>query len=133
MEVKADTRNLSEVREFVRQHSREFGFGDKQSSEIELAVDEAFTNIIKHAYSGRKGLPVQLTLLFRKDQLHVSLFDSGDSFEPGSYSKPDIQTLAHEKKKGGMGVYLIQRLMDHVEYRRDDHRNEIRMTKRRSA
>lgn len=133
MDVEADTGMLSDVREFVRQHSISHGFREKEIGEIELAVDEAFTNIIKHAYGGRSDSNVRIRLGFSPDRLSISLFDTGFSFNPDSYTEPNIQTLAHKKKKGGMGVFLINKLMDNVEYKQSDDGNEIRMTKRLSS
>ena len=132
MDVEADTGMLSDVREFVRQHSISHGFREKEIGEIELAVDEAFTNIIKHAYRGRSDSNVRIRMWFSPDRLSISLFDTGCSFNRESYTEPNIQTLAHRKKKGGMGVFLIKKLMDDVEYKKSDDGNEIRMTKRLS-
>ena len=133
MDVEADTGMLSDVREFVRQHSVSHGFSEKEIGEIELAVDEAFTNIIKHAYGGQSDSSVTIRLWFSPDHLSISLLDTGCSFNPDSYIKPDIKALAHRKKKGGMGVFLINKLMDDVEYRKSNDGNEIRMTKRFSS
>lgn len=133
MDVEADTGMLSDVRKFVRQHSISHGFREKEIGEIELAVDEAFTNIIKHAYGGQSHNSVRIRLWFSPDHLSISLLDTGCSFNPENYIEPDIQALAHRKKKGGMGVFLINKLMDDVEYKKSDDGNEIRMTKRLSS
>lgn len=125
----AATEELSRVRDYVRRHARQLRFGERQVSEIELAVDEAFTNIIKHALPAGSDLTVELRLESYDDRLTISLFDRGRPFDGGSIRVPDIKALARNRQKGGMGVFLIHRLMDLVEYRRAGGRNEIRMSK----
>jgi serine/threonine-protein kinase RsbW len=56
--------------------------------------------------------------------------DEGKSFDPNTYSEPDLMQRIKEKKRGGMGVYLIRKLMDQVQYNRKGETNEIRMVKK---
>ncbi|WP_069131088.1 ATP-binding protein [Rhodohalobacter halophilus] len=130
--VSASTEKLSEVREFVALHARKQGFSSKQVSDLQLAVDEAYTNIIKHAYQNNSDESVEINLSFDPDKLCISLFDYGNSFEPESYNLPDIRKKIKEKKRGGMGVYLIHQLMDSVSYHQNPDKNEIRLCKKRN-
>lgn len=129
--VQASTERLSEVRDFVAEHAQAFGFEEDDIADIRLAVDEAFTNIIKHAYDNVDGKSVKISLTHNSDTFGISLFDSGKSFSLENYEKPDIREKIKKKKRGGVGVYLIQSLMDKVTYRHDGAKNEIRMTKKR--
>lgn len=133
LNVKSKTENLSEVRNFVAEHAEMHGFTPKQISDIRLAVDEAFTNIIKHAYKKDDSKPVYLELLFDDEKLCVLLSDQGNSFNARNYKLPDIKEQIKKKKRGGMGVYLIHTLMDSVSYKSDSGNgsNEIRMCKKR--
>lgn len=130
--VNASTENLSEVREFVANHAKEEGFTSQQVSDLQLAVDEAYTNIIKHAYKNNSHEDVEINLTFDPDKLCISLFDSGNSFEPDNYNIPDIRKKIKERKRGGMGVYLIHQLMDSVSYHQNPDKNEIRLCKKRN-
>lgn len=127
--VEASTEHLAEVRNFVAAHAKQIGLDQKDVSEIRLAVDEAYTNIIKHAYNNNTSMKVNIEIGSDGDQLWISLMDEGESFDPSTYHEPDLMQRIKEKKRGGMGVYLIRKLMDHVQYNRKGKTNEIRMVK----
>lgn len=129
--VQASTEHLAEVRNFVAKHAAEFGFKKQDVADIRLAVDEAYTNIIKHAYKNDEKKSVDIELGYNSSKFWISLLDTGDAFDPSNYSKPDVRQKIKEKKRGGVGVYLIRKLMDDVEYHTEGSVNEIRMTKKK--
>jgi serine/threonine-protein kinase RsbW len=129
LSVEASTEHLAEVRDFVASHAENIGLDQKMISEIRLAVDEAYTNIIKHAYGNNSAETVNIEIGSDDDQLWITLIDSGKSFDPESYREPDLMKRIKEKKRGGMGVYLIRKVMDQVHYNRKGKSNEIRMVK----
>lgn len=129
LSVVASTEHLAEVRDFVATHAQKTGLSPKEISEIKLAVDEAYTNIIKHAYKNSPEKKVNIEIGSNSKQLWISLIDEGAGFDPTTYSEPDIMKRIKEKKRGGMGVYLIKKLMDQVQYSRKGRLNEIRMVK----
>ncbi len=130
--IQASTENLAEVREFVSKHASDHGFSKKNISDIRLAVDEACTNIIKHAYNYDKSKVVSIELEFNNNQLIVVLSDYGIGFNPDSYEKPNIPEQIKLKKRGGMGVHLIRNLMDKVVYQKSDGKNILYMKKNRN-
>ena len=129
LSVDSSTKHLSEVRNFVATHAKNEGLKDKDIAEIKLAVDEAYTNIIKHAYKNTPSRPVKIELGVSNSQLWISIMDKGNSFKPEEYEAPDILQRIKNKQRGGMGVFLIQKLMDQVQYNRKGDMNEIRMVK----
>lgn len=131
MTVQASTENLAEVRNFVARHASTFGFKKEEISDMRLAVDEAFTNIIKHAYENDESQSVKIALSENHNTFSISLFDTGKSFSMENYREPDVEEKIRQKKRGGVGVYLIRQLMDDVNYLQQGPRNEIRMTKKR--
>ncbi|MFH5832493.1 ATP-binding protein [Halalkalibaculum sp. DA3122] len=131
MRVQASTEHLAEVRNFVAKHATDFGFNKQDVADIRLAVDEAYTNIIKHAYNNDENRSVDIKLGYNSNEFWVSLLDSGQNFDPSSYSKPNVREKIKQKKRGGVGVYLIKRLMDDVEYSKEGTLNKIRMTKKK--
>ena len=131
LSVHASTKHLAQVRNFVAQHASEFGFDKNDISDIRLAVDEAFTNIIEHAYQNDDNQSVKIALGHNGQTFWISLFDSGKSFSLKDYKKPNVEEKIKQKKRGGVGVYLIKKLMDNVEYLHAGSQNEIRMTKKR--
>lgn len=131
MTVQASTENLAEVRNFVAKHASTFGFKKEEISDMRLAVDEAFTNIIKHAYGNDENQSVKIALSENDNTFAISLFDTGKSFSMDNYQEPDLEEKIRQKKRGGVGVYLIRQLMDEVNYLKEGNENIIRMTKKR--
>lgn len=131
MSVEASTKHLAKVRDFVAKHATDCGFKKQDVADIRLAVDEAYTNIIKHSYKYDDQKSVEIELGYNENEFWVSLLDVGESFDPSSYTEPDVRQQIKNKKRGGVGVYLIKKLMDDVQYLNDGSTNEIRMTKKR--
>lgn len=130
MVVHASTEHLGEVREFVAANAASCGFNAAEVEDIRLAVDEAMTNVIKHAYQHDSSKRIIIQLGVEDDHFQVRITDSGRSFNFDTYKEPDIEERIRQRKKGGVGVYLIRRLMDKVEYKKVRSRNEITMTKK---
>lgn len=130
--IKAATSKLADIRKFVAKHAHEHGFDEKQVSDIQLAVDEACTNIIKHAYQFDQTKNFTIELEFDGNQLSITLTDHGAGFDPNRYQKPDLKKQIEKKKRGGMGIFLIKNLMDDVSYSSKSDKNVLRMSKIRS-
>lgn len=129
--VEASTEHLTEVRNFAGEQAKAWGFTQDERADIRLAVDEAFTNIIEHAYEDNPHQYIDLEIEYSDEQIRVSLYDSGQSFCEKNYKKPNIKKRIKQKKRGGVGVHLIKKLMDEVDYIHRRDRNEIRMIKKR--
>ncbi len=114
--VKSKTENLKTVREFVAEFAREVGFDEKAVTDITLAVDEAATNIIKHAYKFDETQDIIVEVGIDNDEFSVSLTDFGGKFDPEKVHLPDIKESLKLKKAGGLGIYLMRTLMDKVVY-----------------
>ncbi len=124
------TDNLIEVREFVGEAAHAFGFSEEDAANIVLAVDEACTNIIKHAYQYAADKKIEVSIFQNNRSLEIRIFDNGRSFDPSKISRPDLKEHIGHRRRGGLGVYLMKKLMDKVEY--NFHRgklNEVRLIK----
>ncbi len=130
--INASTQNLSDVREFVSRHAEKHGFTSRQVADVQLAVDEACTNIIKHAYNYDASKELSIELEFDDEKMNVTLTDQGIGFDVERYKKPDLKKQIARKKRGGMGVYLIRNLMDEVNYYAESRENVLRMIKNRN-
>ncbi len=116
LKVKSKTENLSLIRDFISTSAAEAGVTTDVVENIILAVDEACTNIIKHAY---KSFPDGEMIIKTKSTLSrfvVSITDYGNSFEPDAIPEPDLQKYYRQKRVGGLGMYLMKTLMDDVKY-----------------
>jgi serine/threonine-protein kinase RsbW len=116
LRVKSKTENLSEIRDFVNIKALEAGIPQVTVENIILAVDEACTNIIKHAYKLSPEGEIIIKIEYDKEKFTVTIIDYGKSFEPDRVPLPDLQKYYREHRVGGLGMYLMKSLMDDVEY-----------------
>ena len=128
--VLSRTDHLLEVRDFVSDAARQFGFSDEDVANIVLAVDEACTNIIKHAYQYAPDKEIFIAIHRKNGTFEVKIKDSGKSFNPDALRAPDLKRNLSHHRRGGLGVYLMRKLMDKVEYNfADDSNNEVSLVK----
>ena len=97
--------------------------------QIDLALEEAVTNIIMYAYpEGEKGT-AELTVEVADGQISATLIDSGTPFNPLQQQEANLDVSLEERKIGGLGIHLIKEIMDVVEYAYEDGRNVLKMKK----
>ena len=135
LKLPIETANLEIVREFVARIAQNMGFSEENIHRIELAVDEASTNVIRHAYkdskTNQKFLAVEVTA--HQDRLEIDVIDSGKGFDPTRVKTPEMDVYLKKMKRGGLGLYLIKTLMDKVEYIiKPGVKNRVRMVKYKS-
>jgi serine/threonine-protein kinase RsbW len=118
LKLTSDTANLEIIRDFVSGIARNIGFNAEDINRIELAVDEASTNVIRHAYKGknenRKLILINVSTY--RDRIEINVIDKGKGFNPKKIKSPDMDTYLKKMKRGGLGVFLIKTLMDKVDY-----------------
>lgn len=132
--VLATEGQLGRVRDFVVSVCEDAGFGQREVANTKLAVDEACTNIIKHAYEGKTETgEISVYAEIDVGRVSIHLRDRGKHFDFASVKDPDLDQYVETGKKGGLGVFLINRLMDGVEYRATETGNELILTKRSQA
>ncbi len=95
-----------------------------------LAVDEACTNIIKHAYGYAGNRDIDVEVLTNSTRFEVIITHNGKSFDPSVVKSPDMKEYFRKYQRGGLGIHLMRRLMDEVTYETlPDKRNVVRMIK----
>ena len=114
--VKSRTENLSAIRNFVSTGALELGISLKVVENIILAVDEACTKIIKHAYQYFPEGEIIVRLKFSREKFTVIIIDHGVPFQPETIPDPDLQTYYRQHRVGGLGMFLMKSLMDEVKY-----------------
>ena len=127
--VAASTDNLKEVRELIEQVCEKYGVDKKTIYEITLAVDEACTNIIKHAYHNSPDKKIDIQLTVSEKQFKIKFTDTGEHFDPRNIPEPDIRESQKLKKGGGLGIYLMKKIMDEVKYTVKNSGNELTLIK----
>ncbi|HDQ46239.1 MAG TPA: ATP-binding protein [bacterium] len=130
LKLPSRTDNLETVRKFVADLARKAGFGKEDIHKIELAVDEACTNVIEHAYENAEDQDIDIVVKLGPQKLTVIVTDRGKTFSPGDIETPDMEQYIAELRVGGLGIYLMRTLMDKVQYRSlPDGKNQVKMEK----
>ncbi len=88
------------------------GMGDEDASNVVLALDEALTNVIRHAYDGQPDQPIDITIVPMDDELSVIVRDYGKVADRAKIHSRDLDDV----RPGGLGVHIIHECMDSVEY-----------------
>jgi len=128
--IESRTERLSVVRDFVSDAARRVGFPDEEVGKIALAVDEACTNIIKHAYRFDPNQDIAVSVSTENKLFVVRIRDHGRTFDPSGVQPPNMKEYLTHFRRGGLGVHLMRSLMDKVEYSIDPGTtNEVRLTK----
>ncbi|PDW04575.1 anti-sigma factor antagonist [Candidatus Viridilinea mediisalina] len=112
----ADLDALAQISAFITEAAELAGLDERATWQVQLAVDEAATNVIQHAYD--PDHPGDLTLSWQSDEQRfvIVLRDYGRHFDPHNVPAPDINSSIEERQVGGLGIYLITRLMDEVRF-----------------
>lgn len=130
LRIKNDTQYLSQVRGLLSSTIDETDLSREEENKVILAVDEAITNIMEHAYDKRLEGWIDIQIEATEDQITIRIQDSGRQFDPIRVEEPDIKKHVEQGKQGGLGIYLIRKVMDEVKYRfREGEKNEIKLVK----
>ena len=111
-----DKNNLQSVRDFVRTTLSQRGISDQDSYLTVLAIDEICANLMIHSNCSDKEKQINLNLNFVEDRLQITITDYGISFNYEDHVDSIIENLVADKKKGGLGLLLVKRIMDTVSY-----------------
>ncbi len=135
LQIESDLKNLETVSVFIEKCMTDFGVKNpKAVFDVQLAVDEAITNIIEHAYSGKKTgeIIVKCKMDNSKKEFTVKLKDKGKPFDPKAVLAPDTNAAVDERKVGGYGIFFIKTLMQNIKYDFSEKGNELTLTKKLS-
>jgi serine/threonine-protein kinase RsbW len=122
---------LDEIRDMVAVVAREGGFSEKTIYSLQLAADEAASNIIEHAYEGESDASLFMTCDMKGGEIVITMRDTGKPFNPSLVKEPNLKADLSERQIGGLGVYLMRKLMDNVQYESTRAGNLLTMTKRK--
>ena len=132
-ELKSDLAELDSLCENLETFGKKFGFSKKLIFEINLALDELFTNIISYGFSDGKKHIVKVTLTPQNDELCLCIEDDGNPFNPIDFETPDVSCSVEECKIGGLGIHIMKKLMDEVCYERCGDKNVLNLKKKVAA
>ena len=132
LKVPNATQHLVEVREAVQGVVSQSAFPARDARLIVLAVDEAVTNIMEHAYEEKREdeLDIEMVLTADATKFEVVIRDSGKHFNPDGIREPDVRKHVREGRRHGLGIFLMRKIMDEVNYKfKHGVRNELQMIK----
>lgn len=130
LEVDSKLESLPIINDSIAKMLKGIGAGERTIFEVQMAVDEACTNIIKHAYSGEEG-PITLICELVDDEFVVTIRDRGKPFDPSSVPVPDLHADLDKRRIGGLGIHFMRKMMDEVSYDFDAEKgNKLTMRKR---
>ena len=127
--VDAKVENLETVTEFVDSFLEENDCPMKTEMQVNISIDEVFHNIVSYAYDEKNGKieiqiesgdPVKLVLIFK---------DSGTPFNPLENADPDITLSSDDREAGGLGIFMVKKLMDNVTYSYENGQNILKLEK----
>jgi len=125
-------RCLPEIGDFVTRIARQAGLDSAQVYAVQLAVDEACTNIIEHGYGDEGRGEIVCSCDSTDEGITIMIKDWGQRFDPHGIPEPAYDIRAHELRPRGAGVFLMNKLMDEVAFEFDSvEGNTLTMKKRR--
>jgi serine/threonine-protein kinase RsbW len=131
--IPSQTSFLGMVREITKRMAESAGFSEATADRLALAVDEATTNVIEHAYGGSGDREVELRFEDRGPEFRVEVIDNGASVDPRAVPRVDLDRYVSERRTGGLGVHLMEKIMDSVTFRRSARRNVCCLVKRKDV
>jgi len=130
LQLPSQSNNLALIRELVSKVASQVGFDTDEASKIELAVDEACTNVIKHAYSNNANEMIDVLIKIDNRKLIIIVSDKGKGFNPDKVQVPDLNDFIKSGRTGGLGICLIKTLMDKVDFSmKPGLKNQVKMIK----
>jgi serine/threonine-protein kinase RsbW len=121
--IPSQTDFLGLVRDVTKKMAETAGFDTASAEQIALAVDEATTNVLEHAYAGATDRAVELRYEDRGQKLRVDVVDTGATVKRRAVPRVDLRRYARERRTGGLGVHLMEKIMDSVTFRRRGRSN----------
>ena len=130
LDIEAVTENLPEVLSFVDSHLEAIDCSMKDQMTIDVAVEEIFVNICHYAYAPVKGrAKVRVEVLQDPVAVSITFIDKGVPYDPLAKEDPDVTLSAEERKIGGLGIFMVKKSMDDVNYEYKDGQNILTLKK----
>lgn len=128
--IDATVENIPAVTDFVNEQLEEHGCSMKVQMQIDIAIDELFSNIAYYAYNPEIGpATVRVELVEEPLSVVITFIDNGVPYDPLKKEDPDTGLSAEERDIGGLGIYMVKKSMDGIAYEYKDGQNILKITK----
>lgn len=121
---------LAQLHAVVGQFCRRRAIHPDTEFKIDLALEEVFTNIVRHGYDDGRPHEIVVRLHGNRERIRIHIEDDGRHFNPLLAPAVDLDAALAERRIGGLGIHLVRRLMDQVRYRRQADGNQLTLVKR---
>jgi anti-sigma regulatory factor (Ser/Thr protein kinase) len=108
--------NLEGMCDYVSHYANKAGLSDSEAYAVQLAVDEATTNIIEHGYGEECPSRIDISCEILDGGLKITIYDDADPFDPTTVPEPDMNVSLEEIKPRGLGIFLMRKMMDEIKY-----------------
>ena len=126
LSIEAKLENLEKVQDFIREQLGDIPL--KIKNQINITAEEIFSNIARYAYKPSTGIAI---LRIHIDEcITIEFEDKGTAHDPLLFKEPDISLSLEERHTGGLGIFMVKKLMDSVEYRCEDNKNILTIKKK---
>ncbi len=128
-----ELQEIAGVAERVEAFCAARGLGPQIAYAVNLSIDEILTNTISYGYDDDEAHRIDLAVRLEGETLVVTIADDARPFDPSPPRQADVEAPLEEREVGGLGLFLVQQMMDGVEYRRQGGRNVVTLTKNAAA
>ena len=131
LSIEATPENVDKAVEFVDEMLEEYGCGMKEKMAIDVAVDELFANIAHYAYNPETGYAtVRVDVVKEPLSVEITFVDNGKPYDPLAKVDPDTTQSIEDREIGGMGIFIVKKSMDAVNYEYKDGKNILTIKKK---
>jgi serine/threonine-protein kinase RsbW len=120
---------LTKIRQFTSDMLEEHAIPDLEAHKLVLAVDEVCANIMIHANNCNPESRIEFDILFKPAQIIFTFRDKGAGFDINTYEAPSINDIVSSRRQGGLGLMLVKRIMDKIEFSTEKNHNICRLIK----
>ena len=129
--IEAVLENVDTVIDFIDEQLVEYGCGMKEKMAIDVAADELFTNIASYAYNLEKGnVTVRVEVFEDPLTVEITFIDNGVPYDPLAKADPDTTLSVEDRPIGGLGIFIVKKSMDAVNYEYKEGRNILTIRKK---
>ncbi|UJP66268.1 ATP-binding protein [Mongoliitalea daihaiensis] len=129
LKLYCDTSQLSLLRQFLEDFLISTSLNELERHQVLLAVEEVTANLIIHSHACNSTEYIQVNTLIENGLLKVEIHDQGAGFNILDYEEPEIDQLITTKRKGGLGIMLVKKFMDKIEFETNGRKNTCRLFK----
>ncbi len=129
LHLSCSTAALAELRGFLQRNLACFSLSEGDKHQVTLAVEEVCANLIIHSHACNPKEEIQLEVKEFNKKIIVEITDEGDAFNLLEYEVPDLSQVIEEKRKGGIGILLVKKIMDDIQFESKNGKNICRLIK----